>query len=163
MSIVSIIELVFRTSLLICACLLVGCGSRYDVVEYRYDSSKSELENLQGEWVCVQVTRSGNVKTDCGKRCLQFQNDTVIMRRNAHSKSGVVTSFRLDSDGLGKSLICNFALHGSQFQNVAIDLYRFHDGALEICSTSRLNDRPKQFSSTIENGYRIERFLRVRR
>jgi len=139
----------------------IGCGPSYEIADYEYDPQKSDLENLLGEWVCVEATKAGAPAPDLVGKAIEFQEEMVYMRAHPRDDGWIQTGYVLETENEPKRLVMNATPYGVGTPQLWIDLYRFEKGSL-VLSRGEHQVTPLSFESNADNGYSLLVYKRVK-
>ena len=122
-----------------------GCGPSHVVVEHSYDTTKSDKENLLGEWVCVESVKGGATVAERIGKAMRFNADDTVYQMKVPKNSEWITSgYLLETDLEPKRLLINATPVGSVMPQGWWYLYRFENGGLTLYG-GELNSAPLDF------------------
>ncbi len=149
-----------RAATILCLAVL-GCGPSYEVVDHVYDPDQSDLENLLGEWVCVDAVTAGKPAPDLVGGAIEFEKDLIYLKAQPRNNKWVQSGYVLETEQDPKRIVINATPHGAGIPRVWVELYRFEDGSLVISRTGD-HEVPYSFDSTPETGYSLLTYKRVK-
>jgi RNA polymerase sigma factor (sigma-70 family) len=119
------------------------------VIAVAADTAEAEQKKLQGTWVALTITESGNEQETTGAHRVKIEGDLIAMMEGDEVRSR--GPFKLDPSRTPMELDITFDF-GKMSGKTGRAIYAWDGANLKFCGAIEPHDRPTDFTSTAGDG-----------